>query len=99
MTAASQSPLVARMAEAIRQVPLSISSTRRSGQNGLRNAEEVAQAAMEACRAEEMRQVLEILVYAKEMKERSGDTPAYRAKKEEGWSRARAVLAELEGRS
>lgn len=55
-----------------------------------------AQAALDACHAEEMRQVIELLVYAKDMKERSGDTPAYQAKKAEGWSRARSLLSKLE---
>jgi hypothetical protein len=34
--------------EAVKQTPLNISSTRRSGQNGLRNADEVAQAVLRA---------------------------------------------------
>ncbi|VTR95113.1 unnamed protein product [Gemmata massiliana] len=58
-----------------------------------------AQAVLDACHAEEMRDVIGLLVYAKDMKDRSGDTPAYRAKKEEGWARARAILAKLNGQS
>jgi hypothetical protein len=46
--------LTERIAVAIRKVPLSISSTRRSGDNGLRNANELAQVALAACQAEEM---------------------------------------------
>ena len=89
MTAAPHSPLLEKVAKEIRGIlkPLPYPG----------DVEEAAQAALDACHADEMRQVLELLVYAKEMKERSGDTPAYRAKKEEGWKRARTILAKLDG--
>lgn len=93
MTAAPHSPLVWRVAEAIKSKAL---LWMEYGDPVIDNPQEVAQAALAACHAEEMREVLELLVNAKDMKVRSGDTPAYRAKKEEGWSRAKAVLAKLE---
>ena len=66
-------PLLARVTARLRTLPLSISSTRRSGDNGLRNADEVAQAAIAACHAEEMLEALELLCEAKDLKETYGD--------------------------
>jgi len=40
--------IIEDMAMAIKKTPLNISSTRRSGSNGLRNAEEVAEVALNA---------------------------------------------------
>lgn len=85
MNAPQQSPLVVKVGDAIRETLVS----------GKLQPETAAQAALRACEFEEMRAALELLVYAKDMKDRAGDTPAYRAKKEEGWIRARAVLARL----
>ncbi len=42
------SNIVEKAEQAIREVPLSLSSTRRRGENGLRNADEVLQAALSA---------------------------------------------------
>jgi hypothetical protein len=93
MTAPTQSPLVGRVAEALAEhdrCRLCEGSDRHCNHH-----RELAQKALDACHAEEMRQVIELLVYAKKMKDREGDSPAYRAKKEEGWTHARALLAKL----
>jgi hypothetical protein len=55
-----------------------------------------AQAALDACGAEEMREALELLCEAKDLKETYGDCAAYREVKERGWAKARAVLARLD---
>lgn len=96
MTAAPQSPMVARVAEAIRQVPLSISSTRRSGQNGLRNAEDVAQAALDACQAQKLLDTLcEYIAASDACTEAGGDDVAAMLRFGEADKAARALLAEF----
>lgn len=87
--------LLKRVTDAIRKVPLSISSTRRSGENGLRNAEEVAQAAFDACRAEELLTSLRDLLEDSQHRDHDcgdslEDCPVLKA---------RALLAKLDGRS
>ncbi|AWM37076.1 hypothetical protein GobsT_50110 [Gemmata obscuriglobus] len=92
-------PLLQRVAAAIRKVPLSISSTRRSGENGLRNAEEVAQAALDACHAEELTAALRVNdSVIRDIRQRDArwhDDELVKQLLE----RNRALLAKLEGRS
>jgi hypothetical protein len=57
-----------------------------------------AQAALAACHAEELAESLRTLVYAKEEKEKHGESEHYRVMKEHGWNQARAVLARLDGK-
>lgn len=107
MIAGSSTQLVEKVAEAIKRAPKRRNVVRMSmNAEGVVTDEEIrfdtcprlqAQAALVACHAEEMWEAIQILVYAKDMRERDGDTPAYRAKKEEGWSRARALLVQLSG--
>lgn len=88
-------PLVLRVADAISQVPLSFAPARYGGGYKLRNPEEMAQAALDACNAEEMREALSLLCEAKDLKEAHGECQAYRDVKERGWAMARSVLAKL----
>lgn len=89
---APDSKLVARVTDAIRTVPLSISSTRRGGENGLRNAEEVARAAIAACHADELAVALKrcLLVLGGESLSKSSLETALLS--------GVTVLAKLEGR-
>jgi len=56
LTAFKESPeVVTMLCGAVKQIPLNISSTRRSGENGLRNTDELCQAFLDA-----------LIAYAKE---------------------------------
>src|SRR5262245_25314370 len=96
---APHSPLLARVEAAIRKVPLSISSTRRSGQNGLRNADEVAQAAIKACHADALAVTLREYIEAADACAAGDNDVAAMLRFAEADKAARALLAKLDRKS
>lgn len=85
-------PLVLRVSDAIRQVPLSIAPARYSGGYKLRNAEEVAQAALDACHMAEVFAMLNNIAAWNE-----GDVVSEGFDEPCAARTARALLAKLEG--
>ncbi len=99
MTAAPHSPLLERVARSICKASGFNPDEPDEHTPAWRDFVEEAQAALDACHAEEVREALSLLCEAKALKESNGDFPAYREVKEMGWAKAHAVLAKLDGRS